>query len=260
MSKSNLSVGTKIWADKINAAWRNTALMVAREVGAILLQAKQAVPHGDFERMVKDELDFTPQTARKLMAVAADQRLLNRAPERELPDHWTTYYELTKLSDDELDKAFKSGVIRADMRRADVPKRKKSPQGDDAVQVYGDRVPAGRSDAVVPPPQTDAKGEDSAVIYEDESGAVDAPDDGLRPGYRDPDESVVLRVAPDPMSRFTQGLMLAMAASLELDPKYAAMHWPPGMPLAPQEIIDFYTWLYPFEDALRVRSDDEAAE
>jgi hypothetical protein len=45
--------------------------------------------------------------------MVSDERILNRAQGRVLPDHWTTLYELTKLSDEELNQALSDGTINA---------------------------------------------------------------------------------------------------------------------------------------------------
>jgi hypothetical protein len=122
MSTSNISVGTKIWAEKINGAWKRSIAEVF-QVGVLLLQAKEAVPHGDFEDLIKTKLEFSPATARKLMAVAADERIAKRAQGAILPEHWTTLYELTKLDDAQFEQALKDGTINPDMERKDVPKK-----------------------------------------------------------------------------------------------------------------------------------------
>ena len=47
--------------------------------------------------MIEADLPFSPQTARKLMAVANHPVLSNHAHVRVLPPSWGTLYELTKL-------------------------------------------------------------------------------------------------------------------------------------------------------------------
>lgn len=61
--------------------------------------------------MVENELVFNPSTARRLMAVARDERLANRAHAHVLPPSWFTLYELTKLDDDAFARAIEQGVI-----------------------------------------------------------------------------------------------------------------------------------------------------
>jgi hypothetical protein len=115
---ATVSVGTKIWADKINGAWRRSAASVI-EAGQILLNCKAAVRPGDFQRMVKGELDFGASMARKFMAIAGDQRLIERSHENApMPKHWTTLYELHLLDDAALEGVLSNGKTR----RADVQK------------------------------------------------------------------------------------------------------------------------------------------
>jgi hypothetical protein len=273
MSKSNLSVGTKIWVGTINAAWREgtrRALDAWREVGVKLLAAKDALPHGDFENMIKSQLDFTPQTARKLMIVASDTRVLNRAPERGLPDHWTTYYELTKLSDDELDQAFASGVIAPEMRRSDVPKkRKESPQGD-AVSAGGDSDDLAHPTAELSPPHDGREGGDSVVTepVHESSRAREAVPDAPRgntaparetipaapwPASAKPGKVAYYVEADNPASALANGLSMAMTASLELSSHDAAEKFPKDMPLMSDDVWAFCDWLYEFSTAFRER-------
>ena len=270
MSKSNLSVGTKAWTDRINLAWREGtrhAIDAWKEVGVHLWQAKEALPHGDFEKMIKSQLDFTPQTARKLMAVAIDKRVSNSAQGRALPSHWTTYYELTKLSDDELDQAFASGVIAPEMRRSDVPKkRRESPQGD-AVSAKGGLAPAREVS-----PHDDSEGGDAVVTEHEESdaGIAHGADRGqqadgavhcTRSAPLDPTPAapwpasakqgkVAYYVEADnPASALANGLSMAMSASRELGPtmfdiQRAVAAYPKDMPLYSDDLDVFCAWLF----------------
>ncbi len=121
MAKSTLSVGTKVWAKKINAAWRESAAKII-DVGRALLEAKASVPHGDFEKLLKNELDFVPATARKLMAIAKDNRLQNVLSGHALPGHWTTIYELHKLDDGQLETALAGDRTRVAVQQIRAPK------------------------------------------------------------------------------------------------------------------------------------------
>jgi hypothetical protein len=57
--------------------------------------AKANTVHGDFQRMLENDLDFKPRVAQRLMAVAKDERLTNPTHASLLPQAWTTLYELT---------------------------------------------------------------------------------------------------------------------------------------------------------------------
>jgi len=104
------------WALRINARWRKS-IESYFETGDLLIDAKNTLPHGEFESMIATRLLFHPSTARRLMIIARDQRL--RAHVHDLPSSWGTIYELTKLSDDEFSSAIAQQVIRPDMLRGE---------------------------------------------------------------------------------------------------------------------------------------------
>jgi len=123
------------WAKEITTAvgdYREAAI----EIGRLLVAAKDALPHGDFEKMVKAELPFEPSTARKFMAIAEDPRLAdsNRSHVNDLPASYGTLYELTKLDDGTFGDALKAGKISADMTRADVGRIKRAAAQASSVQ------------------------------------------------------------------------------------------------------------------------------
>lgn len=107
------------WAERITAAWNKSRDGIL-EVGQLLIEAKVALGHGEFEKMITDQLPFNPSTAQRLMIIARDDRLVNPAHAQYLPPSWYTLYELTKLDDDVFAKAVKSGIIKPDMERKDV--------------------------------------------------------------------------------------------------------------------------------------------
>jgi N6-adenosine-specific RNA methylase IME4 len=114
------NTGTPIeWASRIVEAW-NASRESILGAGRLLIEAKAALPHGEFEAMVETELPFGPRTARRLMAIANDERLANRTHASVLPPSWMTLYEFTKLNDEQFGAALEQGVIRPDMQRADI--------------------------------------------------------------------------------------------------------------------------------------------
>jgi hypothetical protein len=94
------------------------------EVGALLESAKldliAKVGHGEWIKMIKEDLPFTRQTTNKLMKVAACEHLRNDAHVRHLPANWGTLYELTKLTPEQFEDGIKSGAIHPKMQRKDV--------------------------------------------------------------------------------------------------------------------------------------------
>jgi hypothetical protein len=109
MSKSNLSVGNQGWVDRINAAWRKAATAYI-DIGNMLIESKDAVKHGEWLDLL-GKLDFDKRTAQKLMEIARDERLAKASTLTLLPQHWTTLYELTRLGDDEFERALSVGGI-----------------------------------------------------------------------------------------------------------------------------------------------------
>jgi hypothetical protein len=88
-------------------------------IGRYLLQAKETLPHGEFEVMVSTELPFGVAVARQLRAVAEaiDSGIL---PADRLPANYTSIYLLTTLSDQERAEAERQNLIRPDVRRQEI--------------------------------------------------------------------------------------------------------------------------------------------
>ncbi len=89
----------------------------------MLLDAKSALAHGEFQTMVESDLPFGPRTARMLMAIGHDKRLTKATHVSLLPPSWGTLYQLTKLGDDEFNAALADGTIRPDLNRSDIRAR-----------------------------------------------------------------------------------------------------------------------------------------
>ena len=107
------------WAEHITEAWR-ASLAEVLATGQRLIEAKGALPHGEFGAMIEQDLPFGASTGRRLMAIAKDKRLSDRAHVHVLPPAWGTLYELTKLSDDDFKRAAADGVIRPDVERGEI--------------------------------------------------------------------------------------------------------------------------------------------
>lgn len=132
----------QFYADKIgNAIGKSVEGFI--EAGRWLTVAKEDLRHGEFEAMAREDLNMSPQTARKLMSIAEHPVISNRAHVRDLPPSWGTLYELTKVGNRELEAAISDGRINPKMERKDVallaPKKaasgsKKPPREDDAAR------------------------------------------------------------------------------------------------------------------------------
>jgi N6-adenosine-specific RNA methylase IME4 len=107
------------WAARITARWRDTVDGII-DTALLIVAAKEALPHGEFGKMIEAGLPFSASTARRLMAIAMDPRISNRAHVHVLPPHWGTLYEITKLDDAQFEARVADGSIRPDMERRDI--------------------------------------------------------------------------------------------------------------------------------------------
>ena len=108
------------WIGRITTAWRSSTVGII-ETGRLLVEAKAALAHGEFEKMVDADLPFSASTARRLMTIANDHRIANRAHAHVLPPSWMTLYELTKVPDDVFEAKVADGTINPGMPRKAVP-------------------------------------------------------------------------------------------------------------------------------------------
>lgn len=117
------------WAGRIGSAWQKSIDAIF-ETGRLIAEAKEALPHGAFGKMIESDLPFGAATARKLMIIAEDRRLTDRAHVHALPPSWGTLYELTKLDDETFDRRISDGTIRPDMQRREVSVRGRAGNGE----------------------------------------------------------------------------------------------------------------------------------
>lgn len=106
------------WALRIRASLEKSVEAIL-ETGDLLIQAKAALPHGQFEKMIESDLGWSPQTVRKFMAIARHPVLSDRARVRDLPASWGTLAELARLKPEPLEKAIAEGIVRSTMTRKD---------------------------------------------------------------------------------------------------------------------------------------------
>ena len=104
------------WANKIAARWRDSVQAII-DVGTLLLQAKEQLPHGDFGSMVNEDLPFGWNTANKLMAIARHPVLSNSYHATNLPPSWYTLYELTLIPEAPLTRWLQDGTITSELDR-----------------------------------------------------------------------------------------------------------------------------------------------
>lgn len=114
-----MSALSNSWASRIRAAWQKSVDGII-EVGRLLIEAKEALPHGEFIAMVESELPFREHTARRLMAIARDERLSNGAHGLVLPPSWRTLYAISRLDDATFEAKIADGTINPGCQRKDI--------------------------------------------------------------------------------------------------------------------------------------------
>jgi hypothetical protein len=100
----------KHFVKKITASWQR-GIESFVNTGKELIEAKKALPHGTFEKMIATELPFDRNTAERLMIIAEHPVISKGAMLPLLPARWSTLYELTKLDDDTLLAKIEDGTI-----------------------------------------------------------------------------------------------------------------------------------------------------
>jgi hypothetical protein len=131
--KLAVATGRKEHAARINEAWQKGVGAVI-ETGLRIIDARDGLEHGEFEKMVRNDLHVSPGTARKLLAIASNKVIANRSHVNDLPASWGTLYELTSAENKGLDleAGIASGAIHPKMERKDV--KALLPQRDDDLE------------------------------------------------------------------------------------------------------------------------------
>jgi hypothetical protein len=81
------------------------------EMGRTLIAAKEGLPHGDFGKLVNDDLGWNLSGAERLMAVARNPILSNSATSPSLPPSSEALYELSQLHPVALAWAIRHGAV-----------------------------------------------------------------------------------------------------------------------------------------------------
>jgi hypothetical protein len=129
-------------AARINAAWQRGVEAII-ETGLRIIDAREALEHGEYIAMVENDLHCSRTTAFKLVAVASNKTLSNVSHVKHLPSSWGTLYELASAENKGLDlgAGIKSGAIHPKMERKDVKALLPPPaQRDDDLE-EGDDMP-----------------------------------------------------------------------------------------------------------------------
>lgn len=114
----------KDWAERITVAYRKSVESIVR-TGAELIAAKKALPHGEFQKMVRRDLPFKERTAQKFMSIADHPVLSNASNWSLLPPSWATLYELSRQNSETVEALLGGGYLNSakpliEMTTADV--------------------------------------------------------------------------------------------------------------------------------------------
>jgi hypothetical protein len=115
--------------ERISEAWQKSVEAII-ETGRRVLAAKEGpnkLPHGEFLKMVNEDLPFGEDAAEQLMAIAAHPVISNSEHVRNLPPSWGTLYQLTRLPAPVLEAKIADGTINPGMERKDVAALKREP-------------------------------------------------------------------------------------------------------------------------------------
>lgn len=106
------------------------------DIGRRLNEAKAKLPHGEFLPMIDSNLPFGRSVANRLMKVAeaVDAGTL---PVQQLPQNYSVAYEVVALEPEERQQALDEGIVRPDVRRAEIIAFKR--------RLRGGSSPGGRS-------------------------------------------------------------------------------------------------------------------
>ena len=104
------------YARRITACQRKSVNCII-ECGRLLIAAKDELKHGEFLKMIDNNLPFKRSTAQALMKIAADGRITKYQRAGCLPAHWSTLVKLTQLPDAAFEARIVDGRIHPSLER-----------------------------------------------------------------------------------------------------------------------------------------------
>lgn len=113
------------FAAKFEASWRKSVEGIF-EAGQVLIEAKKGLPHGSFQRFVRERLGLHPRIAERLMRIARSG-LLNATDPSHLPASVTALDALCPLADF-VDILVAEGRISRNMTEEDVRRLRRGPE------------------------------------------------------------------------------------------------------------------------------------
>jgi hypothetical protein len=102
------------WVDVIRGFERKTAQSLI-ELGRALQRAKADIPHGEFTKMLRDDLRMDVRFARALMRIGRSARFSKGSKFALLPPTLSALAVLAKSSEEDFKAAIASGAINPDM-------------------------------------------------------------------------------------------------------------------------------------------------
>ena len=110
-----INAATK-YAQRVTACQRKGVGSII-ECGRLLITAKDELKHGEFLKMIENNLPFKRSTAQALMKIANDKRITKNQHAGCLPAHWSTLMKLTQLPDAALEARIADGTIHPGLER-----------------------------------------------------------------------------------------------------------------------------------------------
>ena len=104
------------YAQRITACQRKSVESIV-ECGRLLTAAKDKLEHGEFFKMIENNLPFKRSTVQALMKIAADRRITKYQHAGCLPAHWSTLVKLTQLPDAAFEARIADGTIHSGLER-----------------------------------------------------------------------------------------------------------------------------------------------
>lgn len=110
------------------------------EIGRLLIRAKETLAHGDYTTAVEAELPFSARTAYQLRE-AARWAMAGSIPLERLPGAYSTIYLLSTLDEPTLKEAQNEGLIRPELKRAELIAWRQGRAGEkDPIVVVRERI------------------------------------------------------------------------------------------------------------------------
>lgn len=129
------------YVDAIEKLWSRAQTMFL-DIGRLLIRAKEMLPHGEYSAAVEARLPFATRTAYQLReaarwALEMDRRrtiTLDR-----LPGSYSTIYLLSTFDPPTLQRAEAEGMVRPDLRRAELIAWRRDQRGEERVTLQARR-------------------------------------------------------------------------------------------------------------------------